>query len=228
LWCPWATKASQRAATLVDRLRDGWQHLLRDRATRSLTYNDEQFHVLERIKVYKYYILNKFTFPNPFLQIKIEIRKLFFAKFIKQVTETGRRLKALLETECIPAMTQLSECVADWYKMAQTVFLQTQILDKDIDNYERVLESFSYRLSQESKERNENLLHSLDRLPGKSKTMEKTSVPVQESTKKWRNICDTQEQIAMLLCENDLLIDQLDHLSMIERLEDGEWMADDF
>lgn len=54
LWCPWTTKASQRAATLVDRLRDGWQHLLRDRATRSLTYNDEQFHVLERIKVCKF------------------------------------------------------------------------------------------------------------------------------------------------------------------------------
>lgn len=160
--------------------------MLRDRATRSLTYNDEQFHVLERIKV----------------------------------TETGRRLKALLETECTPSMTQRSECVADWYKMAQTVFLQTQILDKDIDSYERVLESFSYRLSQESKERNENLLHSLDRLPGKSKTIEKTSVPVQESTKKWRNICDTQEQIAMLLCENGLLIDQIDHLSMIERVED--------
>ncbi|KYN27147.1 PREDICTED: inhibitor of nuclear factor kappa-B kinase subunit epsilon [Trachymyrmex cornetzi] len=186
LWCPWTTKASQRAATLVDRLRDGWQHLLRDRATRSLTYNDEQFHVLERIKV----------------------------------TETGRRLKALLETECIPAMTQRSECVADWYKMAQTVFLQTQILDKDIDSYERVLESFSYHLSQESKERNENLLHSLDRLPGKSKTIEKTSVPVQESTKKWRNICDTQEQITMLLYENGLLVDQLDHLSVIDRLDD--------
>ncbi|XP_050464029.1 serine/threonine-protein kinase TBK1 [Cataglyphis hispanica] len=186
LWCPWATKASQRAATLVDRLRDGWQHLLRDRATRSLTYNDEQFHVLERIKV----------------------------------TETGRRLKALLETECIPAMTQRSECVADWYKMAQTVFLQTQILDKDIDGYEHALESFSYRLSQESKERNENLLHSLDRLPGKLKTIEKTNVPAQESTKKWRNICDTQEQIAVLLYENGLFIDQLDNLSVIDRVED--------
>ena len=117
-------------------------------------------------------------------------------------------------------MTQRSECVADWYKMAQTVFLQTQILDKDIDSYERVLESFSYRLSQESKEYNENLLHSLDRLPGKSKTIKKTSVPVQESTKKWRNICDTQEQITMLLYENGLLVDQLDHLSMIDRLDD--------
>ena len=35
----------------MDRLRDSWQHLLRDRATRSLTYNDEQFHALEKIKV---------------------------------------------------------------------------------------------------------------------------------------------------------------------------------
>lgn len=132
-------------------------------------------------------------------------------------------MKALLETECTPAMTQRSECVADWYKMAQTVFLQTQILDKDIDGYERMLESFSYRLSHESKERNENLVHSLDRLPGKSKTIEKTSVPVQESTKKWRNICDTQEQNAMLLCENDLLIDQLNQaaLSMIEDITDA-------
>jgi len=105
--------------------------------------------------------------------------------------------------------------------MAQTVFLQTQILDKDIDSYEHVLESFSYRLSQESKERNENFLHSLDRLPGKSKTVEKTNVPAQESTKKWRNICDAQEQITVLLYENGLLIDQLDHLSAIDRLEDA-------
>lgn len=140
--------------------------------------------------------------------------------FHEQVTETGRRLKALLETECIPAMTQRSECVADWYKMAQTVYLQTQILDKDIDSYEHALESFSYRLSQESKERNESLLHSLDRLPGKLKTTEKMSVPVQESTKKWRNICDTQEQITVILYENGRLVDQLDHLSEIDRLED--------
>lgn len=117
-------------------------------------------------------------------------------------------------------MTQRSECVADWYKMAQTVFLQTQILDKDIDAYEHTLESFSYRLSQESKERNENLLHSLDRLPGKLKTMEKTNVPAQESTMKWRNIYDTQEHIALLLYENSLLIDQLDNLSVIDRVED--------
>lgn len=188
LWCPWSTKASQRAGTLVDHLRDGWQHLLRDRATRSLTYNDEQFHVLERIKV----------------------------------TETGRRLRSLLETECIPAMTQRSECVADWYKMAQTVYLQTQILDKDVENYEHILESYSYRLSQEGKERYENLLHLIDRLPEKLKTVEKTNVPAQESTKKWRNICDTQEQITVILYENGRLIDQLDRLSTIDSLEDTD------
>ncbi|CAG7826940.1 unnamed protein product, partial [Allacma fusca] len=45
------TRASKKAASHVAKLQDSWQHLLRDRATRSLTYNDEQFHILERIKM---------------------------------------------------------------------------------------------------------------------------------------------------------------------------------
>lgn len=49
--CPSALRLHVRARALVERLRDSWQHLVRDRATRSLTYNDEQFHVLERITV---------------------------------------------------------------------------------------------------------------------------------------------------------------------------------
>lgn len=49
--CPCRTRASPQAKYLVERLRDSWQHLLRDRATRTLTYNDEQFHALEKIKV---------------------------------------------------------------------------------------------------------------------------------------------------------------------------------
>ncbi|XP_031846749.1 I-kappaB kinase epsilon [Nomia melanderi] len=188
LWCPWANKASQKAATLVDRLRDGWQHLLRDRATRSLTYNDEQFHVLERIKV----------------------------------TETGQRIKNLLETFCIPSMINRSEYVADWYKIAQTVFLQTQILDKDVDNYEQVLETYSYRLSQESKEHYENILHLIDRLPGKLKTSEKTNQPTQESAKVWKKLCVTQESLTMILHRNGRLIDQLDRLSSLEGIEDTD------
>lgn len=49
--CPYALRLPARARTLCLRLRDSWQHLVRDRATRALTYNDEQFHVLERITV---------------------------------------------------------------------------------------------------------------------------------------------------------------------------------
>lgn len=136
--------------------------------------------------------------------------------------ETGRRIKLLLESECIPAMTQRSECVADWYKMAQTVFLQAQILDKDVGNYELTLESYSYRLSQESKERHDSLLHLLDELPGIFKTNEKANTPAEESTKKWKKICDMQEQITVILYDNGRLIDQLDHLSTMDTLEDPE------
>lgn len=49
--CPCKNSSTARAKYFVERLRDSWQHLLRDRATRSLTYNDEQFHALEKIKV---------------------------------------------------------------------------------------------------------------------------------------------------------------------------------
>lgn len=119
-------------------------------------------------------------------------------------------------------MISRSECVADWYKMAQTVFLQIQILDKDVDNYEHILETYSYRLSHESKERYENFLHLIDTFPEKLRTIEKTNLPAQESTKKWKNMCVMQERIAMILCKNDLLIDQLDRISKLDSLDDTD------
>lgn len=180
LACPWVSKASQRASSLVDRLRDGWQHLLRDKATRNLTYNDEQFHVLERIKV----------------------------------TETGRRIKSLLEVECIPAIVQRSELLADWYKIAQTVYLQSQILDKDVNNYERSIETFSYRLATESKERHENLIGTLEKISSKLVPAEKTSVPAEENSKAWRKICDEAEQIRLLVYKHDQLIAKLEKQSL--------------
>lgn len=51
LKCPAKTRSPAKARTEVERVRDSWQHLVRDRATRSLSYNDEQFHNLERIKI---------------------------------------------------------------------------------------------------------------------------------------------------------------------------------
>lgn len=57
LKCPSKTLAPARAKTQIEHLRESWQHLVRDRATRSLSYNDEQFHILERIKITQ--IINK-------------------------------------------------------------------------------------------------------------------------------------------------------------------------
>lgn len=105
--CPCRTRASAQAKYLVERLRDSWQHLLRDRATRTLTYNDEQFHALEKIKV----------------------------------DHNGKRIKQLLLENVNPAVAQMAECLADWYKLAQTVYLKTQILEKDVRDCERKLHS---------------------------------------------------------------------------------------
>lgn len=90
--CPCQTRSNARAKHLIDRLRDSWQHLLRDRATRSLTYNDEQFHALEKIKV----------------------------------AETGKRIKALLNDDVKIVVEQIAECLADWYKRAQTIYVKVR------------------------------------------------------------------------------------------------------
>lgn len=107
-------RVNEKAKYLVDRLRDSWQHLLRDRATRSLTYNDEQFHALEKIKI----------------------------------TETGKRVKTLLNDDVRPAVELEAECLADWYKKAQTIFLQTQFLHKDVRSHEGKLYDIRDRLVQ--------------------------------------------------------------------------------
>ncbi|KAJ8718229.1 hypothetical protein PYW07_006159 [Mythimna separata] len=109
--CPSGLRLHVQAKTLVDRLRDSWQHLVRDRATRSLTYNDEQFHVLERITV----------------------------------AETGRRARALLQ-KASPLARARADAIADWYKVAQTVYLQTQILDKDVSSAELKLLTLAARI----------------------------------------------------------------------------------
>ncbi|XP_045452666.1 inhibitor of nuclear factor kappa-B kinase subunit epsilon [Melitaea cinxia] len=109
--CPAELRLHARARTLAERLRESWQHLVRDRATRSLTYNDEQFHVLERITV----------------------------------AETGRRARALLQ-RAAPLARARADAIADWYKVAQTVFLQTQILDKDVASGELKVLALAARL----------------------------------------------------------------------------------
>ena len=79
---------------------------------RTLTYNDEQFHILEKIKM----------------------------------QETIRVLADLLQKDAAPSINKLTEAVADWYKMAQTTFLQTEILHSDIVQYEDEIETFQVAL----------------------------------------------------------------------------------
>ncbi|XP_039759285.1 inhibitor of nuclear factor kappa-B kinase subunit epsilon [Pararge aegeria] len=121
--CPAELRLHVRCRALVERLRESWQHLVRDRATRSLTYNDEQFHVLERITV----------------------------------AETGRRARALLQ-RAAPLARARADAIADWYKVAQTVYLQTQILDKDVSGAELKVLALAARL-QDAEQRTRALVH---------------------------------------------------------------------
>ncbi|XP_040164449.1 inhibitor of nuclear factor kappa-B kinase subunit epsilon [Anopheles arabiensis] len=141
---PNKNRDSEKAKSLVDRLRDSWQHMLRDRATRSLTYNDEQFHVLEKVKI----------------------------------AETGKRLKTLLNDGVRQAVEQEAECLADWYKKAQTIFLQTQFLTKDVGAYVDAL----YELREQLKQHREDLKEEISTDGEVSKTIAGKSIPTMTST----------------------------------------------
>ena len=108
-----------KAKTHVSKLKESWQHLLRDRASRTLTYNDEQFHILEKIKM----------------------------------QETIRVLQDLLNKDCTPAIGQITDSLADWYKMAQTTYLQAEILRKDLLVFRDEMESFAVTLKEAQNEK---------------------------------------------------------------------------
>lgn len=57
-------------------------------------------------------------------------------------------MKSLLNDTVKPAILLEAECLADWYKMAQTIFLQTQILEKDLSSYEDAIFEAKDRLSR--------------------------------------------------------------------------------
>ncbi len=68
--------------------------------------------------------------------------------FLFQIKETGQRTKTLLENEVQPAVSQLAECLADWYKMAQTVHQQGEILESEINAYEMKLSEFTNKICE--------------------------------------------------------------------------------
>lgn len=61
----------------------------------------------------------------------------------------GKRIKSLLMDDVKPSVAQMAECLADWYKLAQTVYLKSEILEKDVRECERNLDAIRdelYRL----------------------------------------------------------------------------------
>jgi len=194
--------ASHRAATYVSKLKESWQHLLRDRASRTLTYNDEQFHILEKIKM----------------------------------TETIRVVQELLTNECHPTITQKTEALADWYKMASTIYLQVEILTKDLSLYQDDISAFCLGL----KHAQERYLSLVEQLGGKlgqvmgkglqelrdqqarqvnsqgqgqAKQQDKRQQDSRHLRRAVRGILGTQDEVWGLLRENSRLIEQFTSLA---------------
>lgn len=62
------------------------------------------------------------------------------------MTETGKRIKSLLNTEIKPSVLMFIDCLADWYKISQTIYLQTEILENDLTDQQEVLQKVRSKL----------------------------------------------------------------------------------
>jgi len=180
------SSAAIRANTYVSKLKESWQHLLRDRAARTLTYNDEQFHILEKIKM----------------------------------TETIRTIIDLLKKECEPSVGNKTEALADWYKKASTIYLQTEILYKDLSSFEDDIASFSLGLRHSQ----DRYLQLARELSGRVREVREEAAPPPAPTpqppcdtrnmkKAVKSILSTQDEVWGLLRENSRLIEQFTSLA---------------
>jgi len=178
--------ASHRASTYVTKLKESWQHLLRDRASRTLTYNDEQFHILEKIKM----------------------------------TETIRVIAELLTKECEPSVVTRTEALADWYKMASTIYLQTEILYKDLTAFQDDISSFSMGLRHAQ----DRYLQLVRDMTGRVREVREEApppappapAPQQDShniRRAVKSILGTQDEVWGLLRDNSRLIEQFTSLA---------------
>ncbi len=182
-----------KARTYVAKMKESWQHLLRDRASRTLTYNDEQFHILEKIKM----------------------------------QETIRVLMDLLQTGVQPTIHQLTDVLADWYKMAQTTFLQTEILHKDIGLYLDEVETFGVALKASQEQYNATLGEAIDSVKNELTAQSHKRKKVghnginganggnsKQVRRALRNILTDQDEVWGILRENTRLIEQFRQLAM--------------
>ena len=116
-------------------VQESWQHLLRDRASRTLTYNDEQFHILEKIKMTETI--------KVIVDLLSKVRNYLILYYIVNI------LQYCLFQECSPSVTTSTEALADWYKMASTIYLQTEILYKDLSVFQDDIAAFSLGLKHD-------------------------------------------------------------------------------
>ena len=192
--------AAIKARTHVVKMKESWQHLLRDRASRTLTYNDEQFHILEKIKM----------------------------------QETIRVLQDLLNTGVQPVIHQLTDVLADWYKLAQTTFLQTEILHKDIGIASEEVDAFLVTLKGAQEQYNNSLNEAIDGIKSEldeaqnvrkksqaaaaiingSKLNGNNGVDSKQVRKALRSILTTQDEVWGILRENTRLIEQFGQLAV--------------
>ena len=148
--------------------------------------------------------------------------------------ETIRVLQDLLNTGVQPVIHQLTDVLADWYKLAQTTFLQTEILHKDIGIASEEVDAFLVTLKGAQEQYNNSLNEAIDGIKSEldeaqnvrkksqaaaaiingSKLNGNNGVDSKQVRKALRSILTTQDEVWGILRENTRLIEQFGQLAV--------------
>lgn len=133
----------------------------------------------------------------------------------------------LLQTGVQPVIHQLTDVLADWYKLAQTTFLQTEILHKDIGLCTEEVDAFLVTLKAAQESYNATLSEAiggikseLEMNSAKKKSaingakMVANGVDSKQVRKALRSILTTQDEVWGILRENTRLIEQFGQLAV--------------
>ena len=145
--------------------------------------------------------------------------------------ETIRVLQNLLKTSVQPVIYQLTDVMADWYKLAQTTFLQTEILHKDIVVASQEVDVLLITLKTAQEKYDHTLNEAIDDFKSnlEAKNVKETSaatltinrsksgsdgVDSKQVRKNLRSILMTQNEIWKIMDKNNKLIEQFAQLAV--------------
>ncbi|XP_076350603.1 serine/threonine-protein kinase TBK1-like isoform X2 [Tachypleus tridentatus] len=207
--CIIVSRCVETASIYVQKIRESWQSLVRDKAARTLSYSDEQFHILEKIKIQqtgqKLFSLLQDTCLKACHQVSQKLDDWYNAIQV-----------AMVQCECL--QKEIHTCV----EMVKSHGITLEETKQELETTtEKIISSLKNTLPQEN---TGGCLAETEKLQCKEKRIRsnKSSIKHRIPVKLLKDIMELQESQSSLwniLQENEAMIAQLDQVMFLQLKE---------